>query len=195
MNSEASKTPRAKGPWLSRLAVNLLTFVVGILIYWLLGFVVNDIGSVKGPSLDEVEKGHLSAVLVERDKSLTREITQTKRLVEKQNQKQKLLSQSSQGLQTTMGQLLELQKLSLEKNLALSTEQSESFNDSLEVFLSNQERFQTINEEIASLVETQQTLEDEQAEVQRKLETQRKPAREEYTHLLESHRLVESQKV
>ena len=50
-----------------------------------------------------------------------------------------------------MGQLLDLQKLSLEKELTLSADQAKAFGDSLEVFLSNQQRFQEINEEIAAL--------------------------------------------
>jgi hypothetical protein len=184
--SQAEK-PRAKGPWLSRLAIKILTFVVGVLIYWLLGFVVDDIGSVRGPDYQEIEKSHLDAGMVEREGDLTRKLTETNRLIEKQSKKQALLSQSSQGLQKTMGQLLELQKLSLEKNLALSAEQSKSFNDSLEVFLSNQQDFQRINEEIASLTDKQQSLEDEQAEVRFGLDEQREPARAEYQQAREEH--------
>jgi hypothetical protein len=180
--------PKAKGPWLSRLAINVLTATLAVLIYWLLGFIVQDIGSVAGPDYSEVEKRHLDQELVEREKTLEQEIKQTARLVDKQNQKQKLLSQSSQGLQKTMSQLLDLQRLSLEKNLTLSAEQSESFNESLKVFLSNQDRFQEINEEIAALVEKQQGLEDEQSGVRARLEEQRKPAQEEYRRLSEQHR-------
>lgn len=179
---------RAKGPWLSRVAVNVLTVVVATLIFWLLGFVVDDIGSIKGPDYEEVEERHLDSALVERDKDLARQIEETKRLVEKQNRKQQLLAQSSQGLQKTMGQLLELQKLSLEKDLELSSDQSKAFNDSLEVFLENQQNFQEINEEIATLVERQQSLEDEQASVRKELDGQRKPAQEEFKSLTERHR-------
>jgi len=188
MSAAESDKPRPKGPWLSRLAVNILTGVVAILIYWLLGFVVNDIGSVKGPDYDKIEEQHLDADLVNRDKILTGQIAETKRLVERQNRKQELLSQSSQGLQKTMTQLLELQKLSLEKNLTLPADQSAAFNNSLGVFLSNQQSFQEINEEIASLVDKQQTLEDEQTEIRRELDKQRVPARDEFQKLSEKHR-------
>lgn len=188
MSTAESDKPRPKGPWLSRLAINVLTVAVGILLYWLLGFVVDDINSVRGPVFEEVERRHLDAKLVESDKALTRQITETKRLVEKQNNKQGLLSQSSQGLQKTMSQLLDLQRISLEKDLALSADQSKAFNDSLEVFLSNQQKFQQINEDVATLVEKQQDLEDEQAMVRHSLEEQRKPAREEWDALSTKHR-------
>ncbi|MEM7143931.1 MAG: hypothetical protein AAF591_02270 [Verrucomicrobiota bacterium] len=186
--ASSSGRPRAKGPWLSRMAIHVLTVVVGVLVYWLLGFVVDDIGSIRGPDYREIEKAHLDGALVDRDKALSNEITETKRLVEQQNRKQQLLSQSSKELQKTMDQLLELQRISLEKDLELTAEQSAAFNQSLEVFLSNQENFQSINEEIAALVEAQQDLEEEQRGVQSALDEQRRPAREEYEALSERHR-------
>ncbi len=180
--------PRTKGPWLSRLAINVLTVVVAVLIYWLLGFIVNDIGSVAGPDYDEVEKRHIDQALIAREKALAGDIKETARLLDKQNKKQQILSESSQGLQKTMSQLLDLQRISLEKNLTLSPDQSEAFNNSLEVFLSNQERFQDNNEEIAALMEKQQGLEDEQRGVLAQLDEQRKPALEEHRRLMERHR-------
>lgn len=193
MSSDTEKTPqaeppRAKGPWLSRVAINVLTLVVGLLLFWLLGFVIDDIGSVRGPDYREIEERHLDASLVERDEVLSGQINDIARQVEKQNQRQRILSQSSQELQNTMGQLLDLQKISLEKELSLSAEQTQAFNDSLEVFLANQQTFQEINEEMATLVEQRQTLEDEQSTVRESLETQREPARDEYEDLVTRHR-------
>jgi hypothetical protein len=179
--------PQAKGPWISRFAIKLLTIALGVLIYWLLGFIVNDIGSVRGPDYDAIEKSHLDAGLVERQGVLDEEIATTQRLIDRQKNKQQLLSQSSQGLQKTMGQLLELQKMSLEKNLSLSAEQNASFKSSLDVFLSNQKSFQSINEEVASQVEKKEGLEEELRVIRKKLDEQREPAREEYRRLLEKH--------
>jgi hypothetical protein len=185
-NGPAPK-PRAKGPWFSRLAIKILTAVVAVLIYWLLGFIVKDIGNVAGPSYQEIEERHLDQKLVQREEVLDSELRTIDRLINKQNEKQRLLSQSSQGLQKTMGQLLELQKLSIEKGVNLSAEQSAAFNDSLNVFLSNQDRFQKINEIVAAHVDKKQELEDEQNLIQTQMEEQRLPALKEYQELRERH--------
>src|SRR5947209_6165691 len=48
--------PAPKGPWTHRFLVHLFTVVLTVLIYWLLGFIVDDIGTWPGPEYSAVEQ-------------------------------------------------------------------------------------------------------------------------------------------
>ena len=60
----APTTP--KGPWMHRFLVHLFTVVLAVLIYWLLGFMVDDIGTAPGPEYSKVEERMLDQNLVKR---------------------------------------------------------------------------------------------------------------------------------
>ena len=48
-------TLKTKGPWTHRAAIWLFAAANCLLVYWLLGFIVNDIGNVQGTSYEDVE--------------------------------------------------------------------------------------------------------------------------------------------
>ncbi|MCK5849943.1 MAG: hypothetical protein KAH23_03435, partial [Kiritimatiellae bacterium] len=179
--------PKMKGPWIHRFAIRFFTVVLAILIYWLLGFIVDDIDSIEGPEYQTIEKRHLDVQLVTKQKSLVKNIVRISRKIDEQRGKQDVLSDSTRSLQTTINQLLELQRLSKEKNIALSESEQKTFTESFDLFLSNQKRDQMINQEIAKLVDEKHILETKNREVDQTLENQRKPAREEYNKLSQKH--------
>ena len=51
-----SATQNLKGPWTHRLLVYFFTVLFGLLIYWLLGFGMRDIGTWPGPIYSEIEQ-------------------------------------------------------------------------------------------------------------------------------------------
>ena len=53
---ECSVVKKNKGPWAHRLLIGILTVAMAILSIWLLGFIVDDIGSLPGPNYDSLEK-------------------------------------------------------------------------------------------------------------------------------------------
>jgi hypothetical protein len=63
-----------KAPWTHRLGVVVFTILAGVLFFWLLGFVVSDIGEIKGPELAEVEKSILDPSLVSQEAAIDRNI-------------------------------------------------------------------------------------------------------------------------
>ena len=61
------KTPqKPKGPWIHRFSIRLFTVILAMLVYWVLGFLVEDIESIKGPQYNEIEKTHVAQALVEK---------------------------------------------------------------------------------------------------------------------------------
>ncbi len=54
-----SEANPAKGTWTHRFLVRVFGVAFGVLVFWLLGFVVNDIGTWPGPSLGGLETERL----------------------------------------------------------------------------------------------------------------------------------------
>jgi hypothetical protein len=179
----------AKGPWIHRAAIRFFTLVLAVLIFWVLGFVVDDIGSVKGPDWVEIEKKHLDPKLVDRNRELQGQIQEVDRRIQRLEKKQKILNDSTRSHQSTLNQLLALQKLSLEKGREIGADEQRTLSDRQAAFLENQAQYQALNGELSSDVEVKTVLEEDQRGVEEKLEEQRKVANEEYQELRRKHRL------
>ncbi len=111
---------KPKGSWGNRLAIRFLAVILGILVFWFLGFLVEDIKSIKGPKYDEVEKRHVEQSLFKRKEALDKQTTDLDRKISNQTEEQRMVGDSSRNLQLTLNQLLDLQRLSVQKNLPLS---------------------------------------------------------------------------
>jgi len=184
------KTPPAsKGPWINRFAIRFFTVILGVLIFWLLGFLVDDIQSIKGPQYDRIEKRHVDQGLVGKKAALEKQLAELSRQIDNQKETQRLIGDSSRSLQQTINQLLGLQRLSIEKNIAFSATEQANFTTSLNLFLENQKKYQALNQTIADLLRRKHRLEDEKRQAEEQIEKQRKPARKEYERLRKKHRL------
>ena len=83
------------GPWTHRLLVYTFSLLFGLLVYWLLGFVVRDIGTWPGPRYDEVQRQMLDAPLLEELESLRLQIEETNRTITGFRQRQEVLRDST----------------------------------------------------------------------------------------------------
>lgn len=184
-----SESPRHKGPWFHRFLIKLLGVVLAVLCFWLIGFVVNDLGNLPGPDYFALERQMLDQSLVERDKTLQLNIRDTKRTIAEEQKRQVLLSDSTANSQRTMNQLLEFQRLSLEKDVAPLAEEQQALAESQRLFLANQKAYQELNERISSLTEQLNVLEGQERELNESLAEAREPIREEHRKLQRRHDL------
>ena len=183
----ASSSP--KGPWIHRFSIRLFTFILAILVYWALGFLVQDIESIDGPQYQEIEKKHVDQSLVEREESLASEIAELDRSIGNKRDEMRIVSDSSQNLQKTINQLIELQKLTVEKSVALPETEQANLSESLGHFLESQKRYQEHNTELSALTDRKRTVEAEKLDVEAQIKEQSQPAQAEYQSLLEKHNL------
>jgi len=179
----------ARGAWGVRQLIRIFTVVLGILFFWLLGFVVLDIESIPGPDYHEIERKHVSAELLAEKERVEKKIAGLERDVENKRSQQRETADKSQNLQTTIGQLLELRRLSIEKETTLSQEEKDDISTSLKSFLESQQEYQRLNQEIAVLSAERQTAGEELRRLEQEITERRKPAGKEYHALAESHRL------
>ena len=176
-----------KGPWTHRFLIMLFSVIMGILCFWLLGFVVNDIGSWPGPNYEKFEKELLDPGLIEKQKSLGDQVAEIKRQISAQSQRQTLLRDSTSSSQKTMNQLLEFQRLNLQKNVTPSAEEKQALAESQRRFLANQKQYQLLNQAIVQLNEELTHLEDGGRALETEIEKLRKPIKEQYYRLWDQH--------
>jgi len=176
-----------KGPWSHRVLVVIFTILFSLLIFWLLDFAVDDIGSIPGPKQEDVEKKFLSPELINQRDSIDRQIEELNRDISAQRERQSLLRDSTSRYETTLTQLLELQKSNSQKGMSTGQAQQQALAQSVSLFLSNQQKDQTLSDDILRLTEQERHLTDDKRAIDGKLETQRKDANEELERLLRSH--------
>jgi len=183
-----SKNKKFKGTWIQRLVIIFLGIVLGVLLFWLLGFITRDIDSLRGPDRSKVEEKYVDAELVERQKSLNGTLDDIKENIKNKREQRDILKDSTDNLQNTINQLLSIQKQNVERNLNLSAEQPQIFVESQAMFLENQKQYQALNKEIAELTAQQRQLDKKMAAVSKEIKGQRALAWPEYEGLRSKHR-------
>jgi len=178
------------GPWTHRWLIILFTFLLGMLFYWLLGFVVSDIGSWEGPQFAELESTQLDPALVEQAKVLKQQIAETERQIQQLESRQRILRDSTTSSQTTMNQLLDLQRLNLQRGVTPTDAERDALSESEHLFLANQRKYQQLNEQIATLSDQLRISNEDQRTNEEELKTARQPIWNEFNQQRERHRLM-----
>ena len=184
-----SKSKKFKGPWIQRFSIVFLSLVLGVLLFWLLGFITKDIGSLRGPDFSKVEAKFVDAELVGKHESLKENLDGIRENLRNRQEQQRILQDSSNNLQNTINQLLSIQKRNIERGRDLSEQQQQILAESQAMFLKNQKQYQDLNREIGELTRQQHKLEKELTLLSKQIESQRALARKEYNGLMSKHRL------
>lgn len=178
---------KAKGPWLHRLLVGVFTVLFAVLIFWLLDFAIDDIGSIRGPEYTVVEKRFLSPELLRERDTISSQLAEIGRNIQAQKERQTLLRDSTSRYEATLKQLLEMQRLNAQRGISAGEPQQRALTQSVSLFLSNQQRDQALNEDIAGLSEKERYLQTEMLPVDEKLGAERKKAREAFENMERRH--------
>lgn len=185
-----SDEPRRKGPWYHRVLVGVFSFLFGLLIFWLLGFVLHDLGTWPGPDWQAIEREVVDDELLAESEQLDEQTQAIERTISRLQQRQADLRDSADSAERTMNQLLEIQRLALEKDQTVSDAERASLEEAKQLFLTNQRQYQQISEQVADLRQQREELQDQQRELQPRLESQREEAREIFEQRRQRHRLA-----
>ena len=176
-----------KSPWTHRFFMFFFSLVLGLLLIWLMSRVMDQVGEWPGPSYEKLEQAHLAPTLVETANRLREEGANLRRRIDERRAQQALLRDSTDNSQRTMNQLLELHRLSLEKNVTPTAEEQQALAEAERLFLTNQAEYQRLSTEVAQL-DTEIRRLNEQIEAHNKvLDEARAPIRQEYERLLRRH--------
>lgn len=175
-------------PALLRWGICFLATLLTFLLIWLLGFLLRDIGNLKGPDFSEISRSHLNLALTERSAALEKQISEIDVQVSRQREIQQNLQQSMNNARETMQQMMSLHRLSLEQKVTPSDTEREALATSQKRFLDAQERFEQANEAISKSNQTKYDLSQELKSVRVQIEDQHQPARQEFDRLSRRHR-------
>lgn len=176
-----------KGPWLHRFLIAVFNVLFGLLVFWLLGFILNDIGTWPGPVYQELEQEMLDPELPARVAALDERIAALNREIESQRSRQSILRDSTSNSNQTIDHFRDIQRLRLQQGEELTEQERESLAESEQRFLDNQRQYQELNRELSEATESLRDAEQQQRELGELIETRKEPIRARYQELRELH--------
>jgi hypothetical protein len=179
-----------KGTWSNRLLIWIFAILLTALFYWLLNFIIADIGSIPGPNFSEVENKYVDQATIANWNKVQDDLADAIRQIAEEKARQTTLRDSTDNSQKTMNQLLEFQKLNLNQGTTPNEQERAAIVESEQLFLANQREYQRLNEKVAQLEENVRQLESQRESIQASLADERRPAETEFSRLLEKHNLL-----
>ena len=183
------KARERRGPLRHRLLVLLLSSALTVLLVWLLGFVLSDIGKLQGPVFQTFSEELVAPEEVDGLRALERDRQQLARQISDQEQIQKILRQSTESSRATMDQFMSVHRLQLEKGVSATAEEQAALAQSQQSFLTNQRKFQEANQTIDRLSQQARELEPRIRDLVETHEDRREPAREAYEQAVRRHEI------
>lgn len=157
-----------------------LNILFGLLIYWFLGFLMDDISDQPGPKLDEIQTKYQDQTLVKEKKAINQQLTKLSSTIDGQHQQQSILETSINSYRDTMNQLLGLQKASIQKGVTFSPESQKNLQNVTNLYLDYQKQFQDLNNSITKDNLEVQQLQNKIKEIDEQLSKQNVQADTEY---------------
>ena len=183
MKSSSSR----RGPVGHRFLIALFASGVCVLTFWLLGYVLRDIDRIKGPQFDQIVTMALPSDLVDQKEQITLEKTDAQRRRKELESRRVVLQNAVENSQQTINQLIELQRLRLEKVDVATDPQQTALDDSLQAFLDRQQSVQQLSGELVTLDASLQDIDQRERDVDRKLVAARRPLEQSYDIAVEQH--------
>jgi len=185
----SSNTKISKGPWINRFLVWLFSIILALTSFWFINFIIEDVGKISGPSYNQVLQEFQDTNAITKKKVLTEHIEKIKTQIQNKEEEQRLLKDSTETSQRTMNQLIDLQKSYMQKGVKSSLEEQQALAESQKLFLSNQKKYQKLNENIFTLTEESRGFQTELDEVNKIIEDREIPAKQKFNKLEKEHDL------
>lgn len=176
-----------RGSLTLRLMVFGFSGVVGVLTFWLLGYILRDVGRIQGPDYQKMLQAELPPELFAEQQELAQTFADLQQQLQATQERRRLVGQSIGDSQQTINQLLELKRSAEENQTPLDETQQQALTDSLQLFLANQNQTQQLNRELAALNDQQDAVELRQRDNQEAIEAASEPVRDKYQRRHELH--------
>ncbi len=187
--SNESKATKRRGPLGHRIFIFGLGGLLTILFMWMLAFVLDDIGRIKGPQrsdiVEEIVPAQTRARIVELDDASD----ELDIHINNQREVQALLDESMSSSGSTMNQLVELHRLNLEKDVTPTELEQEALAESERLFLKNQREYQVTISKIEDLQEQMRGVKRELTVLNREVFNFQDEIDEKYGELYKAHRM------
>ncbi|WP_044303184.1 membrane protein [Rhodopirellula sallentina] len=181
------KSQKQRSSFILRLMVLGFSIAVGILSFWLLGYIISDIDRVQGPNYTQMLEEKLPQELQEERRVLTGQLEDLKQQIKMVEERRRLTSQTTSDSQQTINQLLQLKRNADQNKTSLSEDQQDALTDSLETFLAHQKNAQALNAELSQLNEDRNDVQAKQRVNESAIEVASEPIETEYQRRYAQH--------
>ena len=180
---------QGKPPLGQRLAIWFFSILLGLLVFWLTGFLRQDIRNWPGPVYEDYEQEMLDPKLLQQRDTLDAEIADINREIDNTQQRRRILGASTSGSQETMNQLIRFHRLTLAKNEKLNEKEDAAIIEAIHLFIANQQKYQELSGTIAELNRKRQELEENRLKLGETIDRKRVPIVQAYQADVQWHRL------
>lgn len=181
---------RYKGSRTYRFLMISLSIFFSLLLFWLLGFILSDIGNQSVVSFTQFQAKYLDPSLVKKNNALQQEEALLVQTMNQQNEQLSILQKSINGYRETMNQLMDLQKSSLQKNVPFSVDSERNLKKITQLYLNYQHHFQELNQSISNNALKKQQLTNKIKDDGLQLSKQSQLALNDYHTLVMKHHLL-----
>lgn len=152
---------RPRGPWFHRFLIYVFTVLLALLVYWTLGFLVDDAGEISPPDIRAIEHKEIPADVKLKADQLRVEADGLRQRSSHVREQQSLLREGTDNYERTMRQMAELERLRLQQDEAPSEDQQQALAQAVKQFLNNQREYQAKTEEIVQLAKDEERIRQE----------------------------------
>ncbi|WP_184306678.1 hypothetical protein [Aporhodopirellula rubra] len=181
------KTRKQRSSFILRFMVFGFSIAVGVLAFWLLGYIIHDIDRIQGPNYTQMLEGGLPKELQDERQELTAQLADLKQQIAATEQRRQLTGQTTSDSQQTINQLLQLKRNADQNATSLSEDQQQALTESLQLFLANQNQAQALNAELSQLNEDRNDVQAKQRTNASAITSATRPIETEYEHLYQQH--------
>ena len=186
----SEKKKSMKSPFGVRFAIWSGSFFLSLLLIWLIGFVLKDVGDFGGVDRAEVSNKYVGEDLAARDKALREQLAQVSWKIKQSQEREKFLTDNIGSSRQTIEQMRDLQRLSLEKTGDVPQEQQDALSEAETAFLRDQASLRTIRDELIAQRERKLETEREHSGVKARMSEKRREADLEYFALVQKQRTM-----
>ncbi len=176
----------------SRFGAFSLATILTFLWIWLLAFLLEDVGRMSPVNYDEIYRAGMPPELVQDLAGVDREVRDLERKIKREEQIQRDLERDMEASGEVMRQMMDLQRLALEKGSAPSGAEREALATAQETFLSAQGQYREANIEIQSANATLFALQGRQDLLSSRRTAAEAPIQKAYQAKVRARALVEA---
>lgn len=176
----------------SRFGAFTLATILTFLWIWLLGFLLDDVGRVRPVNYQEFFEAGMPAELLEEVAETDLEVRTLERKINRQEQIQRDLQRDMETSGEVMRQMMDLQRLALEKGNAPSEAERDALATAQETFLTSQGQYREANVEIQSANATLFALQGRRSALGSRRQAAEAPIRKAYQAKVRTRALIEA---
>ncbi|MHC4290335.1 MAG: hypothetical protein ACYSSK_09850 [Planctomycetota bacterium] len=143
---------KAKGSWGVRFFIVVLGIILGVLFYWLLNFVVRDIGKIERPDKHLVRRQYISEEIDDQKGDLEKELRRLNSRIGEMKEQKHILADIASSSKGMVDQLISIQKDNLAENAEFSEKNEKILQENHSIYLENKNKVLGLNEQISGLI-------------------------------------------